>query len=77
MGLRRLAREPFLHFLLIGVALFVLFDRTEQDGGADRRIVVAQPEGLTDPHPGFELRFPRTVEASSPDPPIVVAVATS
>ena len=39
--LRKLSREPLLHFLALGLALFLLFDTvSSRRGGADRRIVV-------------------------------------
>ena len=39
--LRKLLREPLLHFLLLGLALFLLFNAvTGNRGGADRRIVI-------------------------------------
>jgi len=44
VSLRRIAREPLLHFLLIGLALFALFDRSETAAGPERRIVVGQAE---------------------------------
>jgi len=40
--IKRLGREPLVHFLLIGAALFVLFDMTQEQGGeAPNRIVVS------------------------------------
>jgi hypothetical protein len=44
LQLRRILREPLLHFLLLGLALFVYFGRAapEDDGG--RRIVVSQAQ---------------------------------
>jgi hypothetical protein len=44
LNLRRIVREPLLHFLLVGLALFVLFDRNERDDDTDRRVVVGQSE---------------------------------
>ena len=39
--LRRLIREPLLHFLLLGLLLFLLYNLVSgQRGGADRRIVI-------------------------------------
>ncbi len=40
MVLRRLVREPLLHFFLIGIVLFLLFGRGTSDEGAAKRIVV-------------------------------------
>ena len=42
--LRWILREPLLHFLLIGVALFVYYGRVAPDGGSERSIVVSQPQ---------------------------------
>ena len=39
--LRRLLREPLVHFLVLGTALFVLYDALSgATGGSERRIVV-------------------------------------
>ena len=40
MKFRSLLREPLLHFLLIGFALFLLFGRVAPDDGDDRRILI-------------------------------------
>lgn len=40
--MRALIREPLLHFLLIGLALFVLYDRVSPGDNQSRRIVVTQ-----------------------------------
>ena len=42
--LRRLAREPLLHFLLIGIALFLYFGRGASDDSDATRIVVDQAQ---------------------------------
>ena len=39
-----LLREPLLHFLLIGLALFIYYGRAAPDGGDGRRIVVSQAQ---------------------------------
>jgi hypothetical protein len=40
--LRRLLREPLLHFLLLGGLMFAVFGRSSSDaGGTDRQIVVS------------------------------------
>jgi hypothetical protein len=41
-NLRHLLREPLLHFLLIGLALFLWYGRAERVGGDPDRIVVTQ-----------------------------------
>ncbi|HEX6571927.1 MAG TPA: peptidylprolyl isomerase [Steroidobacteraceae bacterium] len=38
----RVLREPLLHFLLIGLALFTYYGRAAPEGGDERRIVVSQ-----------------------------------
>jgi hypothetical protein len=40
----RLLREPLLHFLLIGLGLFLWFGRAAPDSGAPNRIVVSQAQ---------------------------------
>jgi hypothetical protein len=40
----RLLREPLLHFLLIGLGLFLWFGRAASDSGAPNRIVVSQAQ---------------------------------
>ena len=43
--LRKLLREPLLHFLLLGLLLFLLFNLISgRQGGADRRIVINDAE---------------------------------
>jgi hypothetical protein len=43
--LRRLLREPLLHFLLLGSLMFAVFGRGNSDaGGADRQIVVSRAD---------------------------------
>jgi len=42
--LRRLVREPLLHFLLIGIALFLYFGRGAPDETDARRLVVTQAQ---------------------------------
>jgi hypothetical protein len=47
--LRRILSEPLLHFLLLGMALFVLYQAVSPGGGSGRAIVVniefAHPSG--------------------------------
>ena len=43
-GVSGLLREPLLHFLLIGLALFIYYGRAAPDGGDGRRIVVSQAQ---------------------------------
>ena len=55
-GLKKLLREPLLHFLLIGAALFLLFELGQEPGGDTARQIVVetgQVEQLT-------ARFKRT-----------------
>lgn len=40
----RIAREPLLHFLLIGFALFVSFGRSASDDAENKRLVVSQAQ---------------------------------
>lgn len=42
--LRRITREPLLHFFLIGIALFLYFGRSASDDGDTKRIVVDQAQ---------------------------------
>lgn len=42
MPVRRFLREPLLHFLLLGLALFVYYGRVAPDDDGKRRIVVTQ-----------------------------------
>lgn len=44
MDFRRIVREPLLHFLLLGLALFVWFGRVAPDDDGGRRIVVSQAQ---------------------------------
>ena len=44
MNLRRILREPLLHFLLIGAALFIYYGHHAPGGGDDRRIIVTQQQ---------------------------------
>ncbi len=44
MNLRRVLREPLLHFLLIGAALFIYYGHHAPGGGDDRRIIVTQQQ---------------------------------
>jgi len=47
ISIKHLWREPLLHFLLIGVALFVFYDLTrEVSSEAPNRIVVNSGHGL-------------------------------
>ena len=42
--LKRIVREPLVHFLLIGLALFLYYGRVAPDGGPERSIVVSQAQ---------------------------------
>jgi hypothetical protein len=44
LNLRRIAREPLLHFLLIGLVLFLVYGRVAPDDADGRRIVVGQAQ---------------------------------
>ena len=44
LSLRALLREPLLHFLLIGLALFILYGRASPGDSDSRRIVVGQSQ---------------------------------
>jgi len=44
LDFRRIAREPLLHFLLLGLALFAWFGRVAPDDDGGRRIVVTQAQ---------------------------------
>ena len=44
MQVRRVLREPLLHFLLLGLALFAYYGRVVPDDDGKRRIVVTQAE---------------------------------
>lgn len=63
MNLRRIVREPLLHFLLLGLALFLLYGRVAT-GGDGRRIVVnqAQVEDLAAQHRKLWGREPTAAE---------------
>jgi len=44
LQVRRILREPLLHFLLLGLALFTYYGRVAPDDDGKRRIVVTQAE---------------------------------
>src|SRR5688572_3461130 len=44
LNLRSLFREPLLHFLLIGLCLFVLYAQVSPGGSESRRIIVGQAQ---------------------------------
>jgi hypothetical protein len=44
LDFRRIVREPLLHFLLLGLALFAWFGRVAPDDDGARRIVVSQAQ---------------------------------
>jgi PPIC-type PPIASE domain len=44
LNIKALAREPLLHFLLIGLALFLLYGRVSPGDSDSRRIVVSQSQ---------------------------------
>ncbi len=63
--LRKLLREPLLHFLILGLALFLLFNVVSGGrGGADRRIVVndATVAAIVQRHRSVWRRPPTPVE---------------
>jgi hypothetical protein len=63
--LRKLLREPLLHFLILGLALFLLFNVVSGGrGGADRRIVVndATVAAIVQRHQSVWRRPPTPVE---------------
>jgi hypothetical protein len=43
-SLRRIVREPLLHFFLIGLALFIYYGLVAPDGGSERSIVVSRAQ---------------------------------
>ena len=57
-GVKRLVREPLLHFLLIGLALFLYYGSIAPDGGDERRIVVSQAQ-VDEPGRRFEATWNR------------------
>ena len=65
--LGRLVREPLLHFLLIGLALFLYFGRSASHEAEDKRIVVsqAQVEVLSQQFATTWARSPREEELES------------
>ncbi|MEJ2176999.1 MAG: peptidyl-prolyl cis-trans isomerase, partial [Gammaproteobacteria bacterium] len=65
MNLKNLWREPLLHFLIVGVALFYIFDlRQGEQSEAPNRIVVdgTQIQQLTEKFKRTWLRTPTQVE---------------
>jgi len=44
LGFRRVLREPLLHFLLLGLALFLYYGRVAPDDDGGKRIVVSQAQ---------------------------------
>ena len=65
MGLRKLLREPLLHFLLIGLLLFWIFNMISgARGGADRRIVIndATVESIVERYGSLWQRPPTSTE---------------
>jgi len=44
LGFRRVLREPLLHFLLLGLALFLFYGRVAPDDDGGKRIVVSQAQ---------------------------------
>jgi hypothetical protein len=42
LNFKRIVREPLLHFLLIGAALFIYYGHHAPGGGDDRQIVISQ-----------------------------------
>jgi hypothetical protein len=63
--MRRILREPLLHFLLIGLALFALFNVVSGSrGGSDRRVVVTEAAvaGIAERFAGLWQRPPTPTE---------------
>ena len=63
MNLRRIIREPLLHFLLIGAALFIYYGHHAPGGGDDRRIIVTQQQ-VNDLAQQFRLTWSRPPTAA-------------
>lgn len=59
-----LIREPLLHFLLIGLSIFFLYNTQSDNGGDDRRIVIndAIVSSLVQRHQASRKRPPTTAE---------------
>ena len=66
MQFKKLLREPILHFLLIGLGLFLYHNHTARDGGDARRIVVSQAEidNLARQYQATWMRPPTVTELS-------------
>src|SRR5512140_3519396 len=64
MRIRQLLGEPMLHFLLIGFALFVAYNRLSPDRSSGSRIVVTQGvvDDLTTQHVAARGRPPSATE---------------
>ena len=64
MRIRRLLGEPMLHFLLIGIALFAVYDRLSPGRSSGNRVVVTQGvvDDLVTQHVAARGRPPSTAE---------------
>ena len=67
MSWRSILREPLLHFLLIGLALFLLYGQVSPGGSDSRRIVVsqAQVDAMVREFKGSRNRQPTAAELSA------------
>ena len=67
MSWRNILREPLLHFLLIGLALFLLYGQASPGSSESRRIVVsqAQVDSLVRDFKGSRNRQPTAAELSA------------
>jgi hypothetical protein len=63
LNLRRIVREPLVHFLLIGAALFIYYGHHAPGGGDDRRIIISQQQ-VDDLAQQFRLTWSRTPTAA-------------
>lgn len=67
MSWKRILREPLLHFLLIGLMLFLLYGQASPGGSESRRIVVsqAQVDAMVRDFRGSRNRLPTAAELSA------------
>ena len=66
MSWKAIIREPLLHFLLIGLALFLVYGQASPGAGDSRRIVVsqAQVDAMVSQFQGSRNRLPTATELS-------------